>query len=129
MRRIVLLGFLAIISACGHDSTPTALNPPPPPPPPPLGVPGAVTINDSTYVADTITVSVGQQVIWTNMGTMTHNVTADDDMFQSGLLAAPTPGGGTPGGTFTLTVTKAGSYPYHCVLHPSMKGLLIVTSP
>jgi plastocyanin len=49
----------------------------------------------------------------------THNITADDGSFTSGNLA--------PGATFGETFTVAGSYAYHCSIHPTMKGTVIVT--
>jgi plastocyanin len=49
----------------------------------------------------------------------THNITADDESFSSGNIL--------PGGTFERTFTVAGSYAYHCSIHPAMKGTVIVT--
>ena len=49
----------------------------------------------------------------------THNITADDGSFTSGNLA--------PGATFGETFTVAGTYPYHCSIHPTMKGTVTVT--
>jgi plastocyanin len=49
----------------------------------------------------------------------THNITADDASFSSGNLA--------PGATFERTFTVAGTYAYHCSIHPTMKGTVTVT--
>ena len=49
----------------------------------------------------------------------THNITADDESFSSGNLV--------PGATFGQTFTVAGTYPYHCSIHPTMKGTVTVT--
>jgi plastocyanin len=32
------------------------------------------------------------------------------------------------GDTFTLTFTKAGTYPYACAVHPQMIGQVVVTA-
>jgi plastocyanin len=48
-----------------------------------------------------------------------HNITADDDSFASGVLS--------PGQSFEATFTAAGTYHYHCSIHPAMKGTVIVT--
>lgn len=49
----------------------------------------------------------------------THDLVADDGTtFNSGSMA--------PGQTYTATFTKAGTYPYHCSIHPSMKGTIVV---
>jgi plastocyanin len=49
----------------------------------------------------------------------THNITADDGGYTSGNLA--------PGGNFQRTFTVAGSYDYHCSIHPTMRGTVQVT--
>jgi hypothetical protein len=49
----------------------------------------------------------------------THDITADTQgLFDSGSLA--------PGGTFSHTFTAAGTYHYHCSIHPSMTGIIVV---
>jgi plastocyanin len=50
---------------------------------------------------------------------VTHNITADDGSFTSGNLP--------PSNTFEHTFTVAGDYPYHCSIHPTMKGTVTVT--
>jgi plastocyanin len=44
---------------------------------------------------------------------------ADDASFISGNL--------TPGRTYEHTFTTAGSHPFHCSIHPTMRGTIIVT--
>ena len=45
-------------------------------------------------------------------------VTSDKDDWGSGEIP--------PGGEFTATFTKAGTFDYHCKLHKDMKGTIIV---
>ena len=68
-----------------------------------------------------ITVKVGTAVTWTNSDpTSVHTVTSDNGTsFNSGNIAI--------GSTYTFTTTVTGTFPYHCTLHPSMTGTLIVT--
>ena len=48
-----------------------------------------------------------------------HTVTADDGSFKGGPFDKKAPG--------TLVVpTKPGSYPFHCEIHPTMHGTLVV---
>lgn len=77
-----------------------------------------VTIVDFAFTPDLITVKVGTKVTWTNSG-RTHTVTADDGSFDSGHI-----GGGS---TFSTTFSKAGAFPYHCAIHSSMTGQVLVT--
>jgi plastocyanin len=72
------------------------------------------------YQPNPATVQAGQSVTWTweDQGNQ-HSVTADDGGFESCLHNA--------GFTFTTTFAKAGTYPYHCSIHPSMKGSVTVS--
>ena len=59
-------------------------------------------------------VLLGDTVTWTNDSVRTHTVTADDGAFDSGRVV--------PTATFTRTFTALGDTPYHCVLHPFIRG-------
>jgi plastocyanin len=67
----------------------------------------------------TLPVPVGTTVTWKNTTQVAHTVTSDDGTsFDSGIVPA--------GGTFTFRFTKAGSYAYHCDIHPYMKAMVVV---
>jgi len=72
------------------------------------------------YQPDPVAVQAGQSITWTweDQGNQ-HSVSADDGSFESCLQGA--------GSTFTTTFAKAGTYPYHCSIHPQMKGSVTVT--
>jgi plastocyanin len=81
----------------------------------------AVTISGFAFAPATITVPVGTKVTWTNQDSTDHTVTADDgNAFDSGNIAN--------GATFSFTFTTAGTFPYHCAIHPSMTARVIVTT-
>jgi plastocyanin len=63
-------------------------------------------------------IAKGDTVTWTNKMGFAHTVTADDGSFDSKLSG---------GGTFSHTFPAAGSFPYSCTIHPSMKGTITVT--
>jgi plastocyanin len=65
-----------------------------------------------------VTIKAGESVTWTNQDSVTHDVTADNGEFKSGTMA--------DGATFSSTFAKAGTYPYHCGIHPTMKGTVTV---
>ena len=130
MKKWMFASLVMLAAACGgSDHSPTSVTPPAPPPPPPpptTATTVAIAITDSLYRADSVVIRTGDQVVWTNEGTTNHNVTSNDDLFQSATLAPPSPSAGLSGGFFAVTFTRAGTYPYHCALHPSMKGVITV---
>jgi len=75
-------------------------------------------IIDFGYDPGTVTVKVGGSVTWTNTGATAHTVTADDGSFDSKSLAS--------NATFSQTFAKAGTFAYHCAIHPGMKGTVTV---
>jgi len=83
------------------------------------GGPGAneVFIQGMAFVPSTITVSAGTTIKWTNKDAVAHTVTSTTNLFDSGTIPA--------NGTFTFTFATAGSYPYYCVVHPSMKATVV----
>ena len=124
---VVLAGLAA--AACG-DGLPS---------PPPGGGGGSSAVTDfgavvssgtAAQVVDatdslkfspaTISVKVGDIVEWKNVSSVTHTVTfATDNAISTSNLA--------PGATFEVKFTKAGSFPYACVIHPGMDGTVKVS--
>jgi plastocyanin len=78
----------------------------------------AATIKGFAFQPDVLKVEVGAKVTWTNDDTVAHTVTADTNSFASGNLQ--------PGGSFSFTFTRPGTYAYHCSIHPSMHGSVVV---
>ena len=139
----VLLAFAAMIvlAACGGTTgggatpTPTQAGNTPTPAPTtgttatatPSGPTKAIAIDSSTgnfgFNPATITIAVGTTVTWTNTTGAPHTVTSDDGTsFDSGLNTPIS----ASGGTFSFTFTKAGTFAYHCQIHPFMKATIIV---
>ena len=76
------------------------------------------TINNFAFMPSTITIAAGTQVQWTNQDGTAHTVTADDNRFHSDILDQTQ--------TFSQTFSATGTYPYHCSIHPFMKGKIVV---
>jgi plastocyanin len=66
----------------------------------------------------TVTIKAGESVTWTNQDSMNHTVVGDNGEFKSSELAN--------GATFSFKFDKAGTYAYHCSIHPSMKATVVV---
>ena len=84
----------------------------------PAGGSTPATIVDFGFQPSSVTVKAGTTVTWTNTGSASHMVTADDGSFDSGTLAT--------GSTFTQPFMKAGTYAYHCTIHSSMTATVVV---
>jgi hypothetical protein len=128
MRHLLIcsVAVLAMASACGggSDYTPPTPQPTPPPNPnPPAGstvisIPsGASTLGAGAF-GSPATVRNGATVTWTNGDSLVHNVAADNGSFNSGPLA--------PARNFNFTFTANGTFPYHCNIHPAMRGSITV---
>ena len=77
-----------------------------------------VTIQNFSFSPASVTVKVGDTVTWTNQDSTTHTVVADNGEFKSGNLGN--------GATFSFTFSTAGTFAYHCSIHSTMKGTVVV---
>jgi plastocyanin len=77
-----------------------------------------VTMAGMAFSPSCIKVAVGTTVTFTNNDTTTHDVTANDGSYQSAFLS--------PGQSYTRAYATAGTSAYHCSIHPSMVGTVIV---
>jgi plastocyanin len=78
------------------------------------------TVVDFTW-SQPIDAKVGDVITWTNNDTAAHKVGLDDG---SCAMSANIAGGG---GKQSLVFTAAGTYAFHCTLHPSMKGTITIS--
>ena len=80
----------------------------------------AVTIDNYSFTPGTLTVAVGTTVTWTNRDSEVHTVVADGGApsFRSAGLDTDD--------TFSFTFGQAGTFSYHCSLHPHMTGTITV---
>jgi plastocyanin len=77
--------------------------------------------SDFRFNPAVVNVAVGTTVVWTNHSSLgiAHTTTSDTGMWDSGNLA--------PGQSFSFTFTSAGSFAYHCTIHPFMHGTVNVS--
>jgi plastocyanin len=132
---LVAAAFVLVLAGCGGGSNDNSGAAPPPAtgaqPAPSQPAPsgsaaaggaasaaGAVNIHNFAFTPAAITVTSGGAVTWTFQDSLQHTVVADDNSFSS------KPEGN--GQTFAHTFPAAGSVPYHCSIHPFMKGTVTV---
>jgi plastocyanin len=78
-----------------------------------------VKIVDFAFRPGTLTIAKGTRVKWTNKGAVTHTSTSNKGVWDSGLIA--------PGDSFSRVFKKAGTFKYHCTIHPTMTAKIVVT--
>jgi plastocyanin len=67
-----------------------------------------------------LTIKAGDIVVWKNVSDAAHTVTSDTRVFNNrGFL--------TTNHTFKFTFTRAGTFKYHCTIHPYMHATTFVT--
>lgn len=81
-------------------------------------VSGASTKASSAYAPNPITVAVGGSVTWMNNDSTSHTSTADGGAWSSGTIG--------PGASYTKQFSSAGTFTYHCSIHPGMVGSVVV---
>ena len=77
-----------------------------------------ISIQNSSFNPNVTTITVGADVRWVNKDKIAHKVVSDNGTFESPNL--------TQGRIYSFTFSKAGTYNYHCAIHPAEKGIIIV---
>ncbi|MFA5134032.1 MAG: cupredoxin family copper-binding protein [Patescibacteria group bacterium] len=75
-----------------------------------------VSIKNNAFNPAEIKISKGDTVLWTNNDSVNHTVTGTG--FDSGTIV--------PGAGARMQFTSAGTYNYHCSIHPASTGKIIV---
>jgi plastocyanin len=77
-----------------------------------------VSIHNFAFGPARLEVSRGTRLIWTNTDSDPHTVTSDKGLWASDALDTDT--------QFARVFKTAGTFPYHCSIHPFMHGTIIV---
>jgi plastocyanin len=99
---LLIVVFAATLTGCSATTT----------------VKNTVNIQGSQFSPTEITIKKGDTVTWINKDSVGHTVIGAT--FQSSLLDT--------GQSFKQTFNEVGTFEYHCSVHPSMVGKVIVTS-
>ena len=76
-----------------------------------------IAVKNNAFDPSATTVPVGSTVTWTwAQGSVSHNVTFDDGQKSADQST----------GSYTRLFDTAGTYPYHCTIHPGMTGSVTV---
>ena len=103
--RALICCSLVGLPSCSSDSTA------------PSGSTVIASIQNFYFYPFRVAVRVGASVEWTNYDPVSHTVTSDEGLWDSGPLSPAARGGGA-GGSFRFTFTQPGTYRYHCSIHP-----------
>jgi len=79
----------------------------------------SVSISNFAFSPTSLTVKKGTTVTWTNNDSVPHTVTGDNGGPSSGSISSGT--------SYSYTFTTTGTFAYHCTIHPSMHGTVVVT--
>jgi plastocyanin len=123
---VILLSLLAAgAAACSGNSSDGTVtgglptNPSPTPSGPSVTiVSGAQSLTTTAYNPNPLTVAVGATVTWMNNDNTAHTATANTGAFDTGTIQ--------PGGQASKQFMTAGSFPYHCTIHPGMVAVINV---
>ena len=108
---LVVVSTLFVVSAAGAHKHPTAMAQKHPT--------KTVVIKNFRFQPANITIKRGTRVIWINKDPHPHTATANNKRsFDSGRLGK--------GQRYTHTFKSAGKKPYHCEIHPFMRGSVVV---
>jgi plastocyanin len=77
-----------------------------------------VDIHDRTFDPAQLEIAKGTTVTWTNGDTEAHTVTADNGLFDSGVIE--------PGQYYSTWLGGSGTVPYHSETDPDTKGSVVV---
>ena len=119
-RRPAVVPFVAaaLLAACGSGSSTTTVavsasteN-----------VSGSPDVVVENYAFPAIIVAPGTSIRFIDRDAEPHTVTADDTTFTTGPFDAKAPGA-------LIAPAVPGRYAFHCKIHPTMHGLLVVQQP
>ncbi|HIH92138.1 TPA: cupredoxin family copper-binding protein [Candidatus Woesearchaeota archaeon] len=114
--------FSMVISGCATENGGTQQTGTQPASPPSAGeseLAKNVDISGFAFSPGTITIQKGTRVVWTNKDAAPHSVISDT----GNELASDAV---SQGGSYAHTFNEPGTHEYHCGVHPSMKGKVIV---
>lgn len=126
LRLVAAAIVLVSAAACGGSYSSPSTSPSPTPTPTPGGpvasvlIPiGAQSLGNRAYTPAELDINVGTTVTWMNTDAgVPHTTTSNAPGWDSGTVQ--------PGTQFSHTFQTAGTFAYHCNIHPGMMGTVVV---
>jgi plastocyanin len=118
MRRLMTAGMALTVAACLMGTATASAGPMAPQS---TNAKVKVKIVSFAFKPATVNISTGDVVVWKNAAGISHTSTSDTGKWDSGIIA--------PGTTFKKRFKKAGTFAYHCSIHPQMTGSVVVSAP
>ena len=106
---VVVAGYFIYRGAYGYKTTSSSSSPT-------AALANTIIAKNFAFSPSELTVSAGTEVTFQNDDSTTHTFTGDG--FESGNVS--------PGNSFKFTFNTAGTFNYHCSIHPMMTGKIIV---
>ena len=106
IKRGLLIILILLISGCSYGSEKTT-----------QGAGNTITIANFAFEPSELTITKGTAVTWNHNDNAAHTIVSQG-LFESKVM--------NKGDEFSFTFDKVGEYDYHCRIHPSMKGKVIV---
>lgn len=124
MRAMIIAALTGLLLvACGQPASDQAADT--------AGEAAAVTIEDFVYEPETLEVTVGTEITWTNQDDFAHTVTAgvpdDPDTAAMDGLLGDLGEMNAAGTTFTTSFDEPGTVQYFCRFHPTMQATVVVS--
>jgi plastocyanin len=79
---------------------------------------GAAALGERAFNPALADIGIGTTVTWVNADSVAHTSTSNQAGWNSNTLA--------PGARFSLKYDTAGTFAYHCAIHPGMVGTVVV---
>ena len=80
---------------------------------------GAAAMDSAAFSPNPGSVSALGTVTWFNRDSVSHHIVSDVPLFDSGIITSTSQ-------PYTIQVTKTGTFTYHCMIHPTMVGTIMV---
>jgi plastocyanin len=77
-----------------------------------------IDVRNFMFGPQTLTVTAGSTVVWTNLDQEPHTIASDQGLFRSGAIDTHE--------TFSFKFDHPGTYRYFCTIHPQMLGTIVV---